>query len=425
MAGGKFTHKGVEALKPTAARRIVWEPAGHGQGNLGVRVSPTGLKTWVFMYRHDGRARMLSLGNFPAVTVEAAHAAAATAAQQHAKGLDPAGAAVEQRRAERQAPTVSELAEQYLELYARPRKRSADRDEALLRRNVLPHWATLRVSAIRRADVAALLDKVVARGAGVQANRTHSVLSRMFNWAVERQILELSPVTGYRAPVKESPGRERCLSDDELRTFLTKLATAPVTPVTRLALRFQLLTAARPSEVAGARWEEIDITAAVWRLSSARTKNGQPHTLPLSNEAIDVLNEARALDRGAGWIFPSPHHAKGKSLFVGSLAHAISDNLDHYGLQPFYAHDLRRTAATGMAELGADWTLLQKVLNHKLRGETAKYVRHGYAAEMRDLLDRWGTKVSGLADMSRAAPVNPPAGQDVNSPTSAPARPHE
>lgn len=398
MAGGKFTHRGVEALKPTDERRIVWEPAAHGQGNLGVRISPTGLKTWIYMYRHDGKARMLSLGKFPEVSVEAAHAAAAQAAQEHAHGLDPATAAVDLRRAERLAPTVAELVEQYLELYARPRKRSADRDEALLRRNVLPTWGAHKASAIRRADVAALLDKVIARGAAVQANRTHSVLSRMYNWAVEREIVEANPVAGYRAPVKESAGRERCLSDDELRRFLAGLATAKATPVTRLALRFALLTAARPGEVTGATWAEIDEVAAVWNLPGDRTKNGQAHVLPLSPQALDVLREARTLDRGAGAVFPSPQHSKAQPIDVGALAHAIHDNLAHFGTPAFYAHDLRRTAATGMAELGADWTVLQKLLNHKLRGETAKYVRHGYADEMRAVVNAWGAKVAGFTD---------------------------
>jgi integrase len=396
MAGGKFTHRAVEALKQAPKRRIVWEPSGHGQGNLGLRISPTGLKTWVFMYRHEGRPRMLSLGNFPAVSVEAAHAAAAKAALAHAHGEDPAAPAVESKRSARAMPTVQELADDYLERYARPFKRSADRDEALLRRNVLPKLGAKKASAIRRTDIVALLDDVITRGALTQTNRTHSVLSKMFNWAVERGIVEVSPVAGYKAPVKESSGRERCLSDDELRVFLTKLDTAAVAPVTRLALRFALLTAARPGEVTGAPWSEIDEKEAIWHLPAARTKNGQKHDLPLSPQALVVLAAARELDRGAGWVFPSPQFRKGKALNVGALAHGITDNIAHFGLAPFYAHDLRRTAATGVAELGADWTLLQKLLNHKLRGETAKYVRHGYAEEMREVLGRWGARVEAL-----------------------------
>lgn len=394
---GKFTDKGVAALKATDKRRMIWEPAGHGQGNLGVRLAalPSSLKTWIFMFRIGGKARMLSLGTYPAMSVAEAHAAGAKAAVELSMGLDPAATAVATNRAERAAPTVAALAEQYLELYARPRKKSADRDEALLRRNVLPTWGTHKATAIVRSDVAKLLDGIIARGAGIQSNRTHSVLSRMFNWAVERQIVEQNPVTGLRAPIKET-SRERCLSDEELSRFLSRLDDTKLAAATRLALRFAVLTAARPGEVVGATWAEIDEGAAIWHLPGARTKNGEPHNLPLSPQALDILRQARELDRGAGCVFPSPQHSKGKPIDVGALAHAIGDNLTVFGVEPFYAHDLRRTAATGMAELGADWTLLQKLLNHKLRGETAKYVRHGYAAEMRAMLDAWGAKVAEL-----------------------------
>lgn len=395
MSIGKFTHRGVEALKPGPERYLVWEASGHGQGTMGMRVAPTGRKSWVYMFRHDGRARMMTLGKFPEMSVEAAHSAVAKAMDTHAHGEDPAAPLVDARRAERAAETVDELVEQYLELYARPRKRSADRDEALLRRNVLPFWENRKVLRLRRQDCAALLDRIVVR-APVQANRTHSVLSKMFNWAVERGILEQSPLKGLRAPVKESKGRERCLDDHELRRMLTRLDKASACEATRLALRFALLTAARPAEVTGAKWSEIDLEAKVWRLAGKRTKNGESHVLPLSPPAIVVLERAKLLDRGAGAVFPSPHVTKNKGLASGALAQCIGRNSELFEVAPFYAHDLRRTAATNLAELGADWTVLQKVLNHKLRGETAKYVRHGYANEMRAVLDVWGEKLVGL-----------------------------
>ncbi len=413
---GKFTHRGVEALKPSAARRIVWELPGHGQGNLGVRISPTGLKTWVFMYRHLGKARMMSLGNFPAMSVEDAHAAGALASQKHKDGFDPAVPIVAQRKAERTALTVAELADQYLTLYAKPRKKSADRDEALLKRNVLPVIGREKAAAVKRRDIANLLDLIIARGAHVQANRTHSVLGKMYAWAVERETVELNPVRGYKAPgLESSEGRDRCLSDDEMKAFLGKLDTARMSGVTKLALRFQLLTAARPGEVAGATWSEIDEAKAIWTLPGSRTKNGQKHVLPLSPQALMVLKAAREFDRGAGPVFPSPQFKKGKPLDVSALAHGIRDNLEHFEVdEPFYAHDLRRTAATGMAELGADWILLQKLLNHKLRGETAKYNRHKYDKEMRSMLDKWGAKLvelglAGITALPDAAAGTPAA----------------
>ncbi len=391
---GKFTDRGIASLKPTTKRRVVWEAAAHGQGNVGMRIFPSGAKSWIYMYRHDGTARMLTLGSYPQMSVADAHAAAAKATLDHAHGLDPASKVVQARHDDRIAPTVQALADKYLELYA-SQKKSGDRDRALLARNVLPHWGTRKANDISRGDVAILMDKIQLRGALIQANRTHSVISRMYNWAVEREMVEKNPVVGLRAPVKETP-RERCLSDEELGRFLSRLDTTQLALATRLSLRFQVLTACRPGEAAGARWSEIDFDAAIWRLPGERTKNAMVHVLPMSPQALQVLREAKALDKGAGFCFPSPRDSRGKPINTNSIAGSVANNLKIFDVEPFHPHDLRRTAATGIAELGADWTVLQKILNHKLRGETAKYVRHGYAAEMRVVLEKWGAKVAGL-----------------------------
>lgn len=400
---GKFTDKGVQSLKAADKRRVIWEASAHGQGNLGLRIFPSGIKTWVYMYRHAGKARMQTLGNYPAMTVADAHSAVAKAGQERAKGIDPAAKTVEFNQSMRDAVTVSALADQYLELYARPRKRSADRDEALLRRNVLPTWGAHKAIAITRGHLARLLDGIVARGAGIQANRTRAVVSRMFSWAVEREMVDRNPATGLPAPVKEGSGKDRALSEDELGKVLGKLETAAMYPATRLALRFILLTAARPGEVAGAQWGEVDDTAATWTIPAERSKNKRPHRLPLSPQALAVLQEARALDRGCGAIFPSPQHRKGEAgagaaVGTGALSQGIIRNLEHLGVAKFTPHDLRRTVATGLAAAKlADWALLQRILNHTPQGVTARYERHPYLDEMRVALTGWGSKVAALA----------------------------
>lgn len=395
MTAQKFTDKYLQSLKPSEKRRIVWEPVAWGQGNLGIRITPNGVKTWIYMYRHAGKARMQTLGKYPAMTVAEANAAASKAALDHSRGIDPASKTVEMNRSERTAPTVQELTTQYLELYARPRKKSADRDEALLKRNVLPSWALHKAHAITRGDVARLLDRIIARGAGVQANRTRAVLSRMFNWAMEREMVEKNPVLGLPAPVKER-ARERCLTDAELRKVVRKLDDAGMSQAARLALKLMLCTACRPGEAAGARWEEVDLDEQTWTIPSERSKNGRAHRLPLTPQALAVLEEARALDRGCGAIFPSPQHGKGAPIATGALSQAIKRHRRYFGVPAFKPHDLRRTVETGVAAAGADWPLLQRLLNHTPQGMTARYVRHPYQKEMRAALEAWCLKVEAM-----------------------------
>ena len=273
--------------------------------------------------------------------------------------------------------------------------RQANSGEVSFPRGFVPFAGARKATTLKSTDIVELLDRCMARGAETQANRTRSVLSRMFNWAEERGYVEANPVAKVKAPGKEK-ARERVLTDSELDKVIKALPTAKMYESTRLALRWQLLTAARPGEVTGARWDEIDEVEGVWTIPSTRTKNGHSHSLPLSVQALEVVAAAKLLDRGAGYVFPSPQHEKKGPLDVGALVHGIDRNLDAFGVAKFTSHDLRRTVATGLQGQGASWELVQRVLNHTMQGETAKYARHRYLAEMREALTRWGERVARL-----------------------------
>jgi len=142
----RFTDRSMAALKPKAKLYEVWED---GRTGLGVRMSPKGRKSWNYMYRFDGKARRMTLGTYPAVSLASARVKHANAKELLAKGTDPGALHVEKRRAERQAETVNDIAEEYLEKWARPRKRSAGEDERILRKDVLPAWGTRKAKDIR------------------------------------------------------------------------------------------------------------------------------------------------------------------------------------------------------------------------------------------------------------------------------------
>ncbi len=168
----RYTDKGLAALKPKAERYEVWED---GRTGLGVRVSPKGRKSWVYMYRFNGTLRRMCFGTYPAVGLASARVKHANAKELLTKGTDPGAQQIERKRAERDAETVSDIAEEYLEKWARPRKRSAGEDERILRKDVLPAWGAKKAKEIRRRDVILLLDKIVERGAPIGANRTLGV----------------------------------------------------------------------------------------------------------------------------------------------------------------------------------------------------------------------------------------------------------
>jgi integrase len=397
----KFTDRYVSNLKPDPAkRRIVWEDVAHGQGNLGVRIFPSGVKTFVYMYRFAGKARMQTLGNYPRMTVADAHVACANAAQEREKGIDPGAVAVDSRAMERKAPTFKELADLYLELHAKPRKKSADRDESALKRDVLPVLGPHKAEAVTRRDVIALLDGIVARGAPIQANRTLALVRKVFNFGIGRDIVQANPCYRVSAPGVEKQ-RDRVLTEDEIKALLGKLSTANMADESKLALRFQLLTAQRCGEVLAVRWDEIDLSGGWWTIPATKAKNKLAHRVPLSMQARAVLVLARALNPDRQTVFPSPR--KDAPMVETAVARAVLRNLEHFGAGTFSPHDLRRTAASHMTGMGISRLVVSKLLNHVERGVTAVYDRHSYDAEKREALASWGTFVESLPSAAASA----------------------
>jgi integrase len=386
----KFTPFYVKTRKPEARAYVIWAPNG-----LGLRVRPSGARSWIYAYHLNGRFRWMTLGRYPEMTVAKAHKAHGAAMSNRDSGIDPGSLTVAANIANRAAATVAELADQFLTLYSKPRKKSAFEDERLLRVEVLPHLGTMRAADVRRRDVLALLDGIVARGAGVTANRVLAVLRKAYNWGISRELVEFSPCAQVPRPTVEHE-RERFLSADELKRFLIGIEAPDLfefTKTTKHALRFQLATGSRPGEAAGATWQEFDLQAGVWTIPAERTKTHHEHTIPLSRYARQVLAEVRLLDPLSAHPFPG---RKGPML-PATMSTAINGNLAALKLERFTPHDLRRSCATHLASLGHSRVVISRILGHALPGVTRIYDRHSYADEMRAALEEWGAVLDRLS----------------------------
>jgi integrase len=403
-----LTVKALENLKPGPARREV--PDGHTRGLFYV-LQPSGSASWAYRYRFAGKTKKLTLGPYPALDLKASRQMASEAAQALARGDDPAAAKQVAKVTARTAAAnperdlVETVAETFMERYAKKqtREKSWRETERLLNREVVAPWRGRRLSAIKRADVHELLDRIVDR-APIVANRTLGALRQMCTWAVERGLTETSPCEKVRAPAPER-SRDRVLTDDEIRAAWAAFEDVGW-PFGALA-QMLLLTGQRLREVGNARWQEVDFAAKTWTIPKERVKNGIAHEIPLSEAALRILGALPRIEAGrrpASFIFTVNGHSA-VSDYAGAK---VAFDKGAPPMPHWTFHDLRRTAASGMAGLGIAPHVVEAVLNHKsgsIRGVAAIYNRYNYGAEKRAALEAWGRSLDALISGAPAGNV--------------------
>lgn len=432
--------KGVKS-KPGLKLQEFRDEALHG---LELRVSEGGSKSWRLHYtrRSDGKRRAVTLGSYPALALKEARRRAKrlqAEIEDEEKRADPAGGV----RARREAETFEELSAAWIERHGIPNKspRALDDDRSMLARHVLPEIGQMKAREITKRDVIRLLDKVAAKPDARQPgkkvrklthrpNRVFELVRAIFRWAVGRDLLKFDPTFGLSPPIKNEKPRERELSEVEIKQLWDALGLAPVarrstkglrlgeravsethlpmTKSTALALKLALVTAQRIGEVTGIAIAELMLSdiAPIWIIPGERSKNGQPNRVPLSPLAVQLIKEARELNPESDWLFPG-------AMGNGPIdPHAPTKALDRaravIGLDDFRIHDLRRTAATRMAELGVSPHTISLVLNHvsARRGTvTGKvYNQYSYDREKREALERWCRRLIDLITNADACP---------------------
>jgi integrase len=384
----KLTKSAIDVL-PTPAKDVVyWDSGCPG---FGVKITPKGRRVFIVLYRAGGagsRLRKYTIGPYGRVTLHQARAAALKIFAARTDGRDPA---TEKQQARRRL--VVDRVEDLVELFVREhvsKIRSTREISRLLRREVIPSWGTRSVHEIGKRQVIDLVTEVHARGTPSAANKLLKVVKSFFAWCVGRAILDLSPANGLMAPAREK-ARDRVLDDEELVRIIR--AARQINGPYGGVVEFLALTGQRREEVARLTWEEVDLAGQCWTLPASRTKNGKPHIVHLSMEAVAVL---RCMPRLGTFAFS----LSGTKPF-GSFS-AAKRELDRLsGVSHWRLHDLRRTCVSGMARIGVAPHVADKVLNHQsgtISGVAAVYQRHEFLAERKNALEQWGNHVAALLE---------------------------
>lgn len=432
----KLTARYVETVKADGRRLEIRDAAVPG---LELRVGTNGTKTWALRYRRqsDGVKRVVTLGCFPAFSLDEARDWAEDRKREIARGEDPAA----KRAARKAAPTFAELAEEWVAGHGKPNitPRALADYQSMLERHINPEIGTVKACEVRKRDVVAMLGAVAAKGdARVKSsgkarrmshrpNRVFELVRAIYRWGIGQDFVQIDPTAGVKPPIKKEKARERVLTDTELQTLWAALEIAPLerrnfrdnsgsgkfvrtvgasdlkmSRATARAIQIAAATAQRIGEVTGMALSELQLSdiAPIWVIPGERTKNGHPNRVPLSVLAVKLIKAAMAdalfVHGETPWLFPSPESIEGH-LNAGAATKALERSRDALGIETFNIHDLRRTAATGMAELGVPSHTVSLVLNHESarRGTVTGrvYDQYNYDREKREALDAWGERL--------------------------------
>jgi integrase len=386
----RLTRPNVARLAVPAGRTeiIVFDEALPG---FGVRVRLGGKRTWIAQYRLGSKQRRVTLGTTDTLDPEEARRRARSVLGAVHNGDDPQAKKAEARA--RASVTLGTMAANYLERFAAERLRPKTLAET--RRYLTVSWKPLYplgLNDIDRRAVAVRLSEIARENGSIAANRARVALSAFFNWAMREGLSDGNPIIGTNRAADER-SRDRVLSDEELAAIWSACRDDDFGRIVRLLI----LTGQRREEVGGMTWNELDLSRGVWSIPRNRTKNGRAHEVPLPAPAIDVLAGTN-LQLRQGGVF-----GEGRGPFQGwSKAKAALDRRIAVGraLSPWRLHDLRRTVATHMAELGVQPHVVEAVLNHvsgHKAGVAGVYNRALYTAEKRRALELWGEHVRELA----------------------------
>jgi integrase len=391
----RFTRQSVNALTIPDGKpyHIEWDEALPG---FGVRVNPTG-KVWVVQYRAAGKSRRETLGRVDTISLDVARETARKTLARVQLGADPLA---EKAYAEALSRVTFEaVAARYLK-HAQVRLKARSYEE--VERHIKKHWSPLQglpVHKIERALIATNLERIAEDSGPVASNRARSALSSLFAWAMGTGLVEANPVVGTIAAAQEV-SRDHVISDVELAAIWNACRDDDHGRIVRLLI----LTGQRRDEVGGMKWQELDLANHLWTLPASRTKNSLAHEVPLPETAIAILLNTPKRERReyvfgegkggfSGW-------SKSKKLLDVRIAGAGA------AIQPWRLHDLRRTVATRLGDLGVLPHVVEAILNHvsgHKAGVAGIYNRSLYRSEKRNALTLWDAHVQALH--STASPI--------------------
>jgi integrase len=425
------------ALTDTKVRSI--KPTGKGyqmadEGGLFLLVQPSGRKSWKLRYRMGGRdtkQEKVTLGDYPAFSLTNARSWRDDCRALIGRGVSPMALRRGDPIPDAVTPAAKELAQLFIRHWCVATVQKARQQEVeakasntveafvwewfqkivepansdprnikrVLDKDIIPAIGGKALDQVTVTDVLAITDKIKNRGSDQMALQTRNVLKRLFSYAIARQKMTTNPAAAIEAKyIATAKSRDVALTPSETGRLLRAIYQSSMNRSHKLALHLLILCMVRKSEMIEARWEEIDLANAEWSIPGERMKMDHPHFVPLSRQAVAMLDELKGLSSGSEWVFPS-RNTLSKPISKTTLNSTVR-SLEH-DVRDFVIHDFRRTASTHLHEAGFNSDWIEKALAHETKGIRGVYNRAQYADQRREMLQWWADFVDSQIDEER------------------------
>ncbi|HWG21428.1 MAG TPA: integrase arm-type DNA-binding domain-containing protein [Terracidiphilus sp.] len=390
-----LTDAQIKGLRPKAATRY---SKADGNGLL-LDITPGGVRSWVFRYRLNGQREKLVLGRYPDLSLKAARAKRDTLAAQVARGESPAM----ERKLARAGMVTNPLVREFAELYYQEQVLRRWKDPKSVRRyldnEILPALGNKLLKDVNALDVQALVYRKRDNGRIAAAMQLRNVIKQMFDYAIERRLVTVNPAAMVAARfIGKARKRTRVLIPNEIRLYLRTVYQSNMRRQFKLALHILLLTLSRKSELLLARWKDVDLDKGEWLIPPENAKNGKPHLVYLSTQAVTMFRELMALAGESDLVLPG----RGSSIrpFAKNALNKALEGLT-FDMDPLTIHDLRRTGATMLTERGFNKDVIEKALSHEREGIRAVYILAEYAEQRKQMLQWWADYVDSIVTESK------------------------
>jgi len=389
-----LTDTAVRNAKPQAKPYKLSDERG-----LHLEVRTEGGKWWRFRYRFEGKEKMLSLGIYPDVSLKEARKRRDEARTMLAEGIDP-GAKRQAEKAQRKADLANSFENVARAWLAHRAEAWTEQTRGAiwssLERLVVPTLGSKPIADIQPADVRDTIKAIEAAWLGETAGRVFQRVRAIFRYAIAHDLITTDPTYSLKPSEILKPRKvthRAAMAEKEVPAFLRQLGQYEGDPTTRHALELLMLTAVRPGELRGARWDEFDTERALWRIPAERMKMKTEHLVPLAAQALKVLDAIKPLTGSDVLVFPSPYYP-GKALSENTFNSALA-RMGYKGIAT--AHGFRALFSTVANEHGWRADVIERQLAHEERDDVrGAYNRAQYLAERTELIQWWADHLDKL-----------------------------